>query len=89
MPRRLLRLSLLFSVGSLLFILLNVWLGQRVYYLDHLALFNATVAVVLALIAAALGVGLAGLWKARGRSGWLWFASAVPLVLVGVLVVFG
>ena len=46
-------------------------------------------AAVLASGAAALGVGLVGRWKTRGRSAWLWFASAVPVLLVGVLLIFG
>ena len=82
MPRRLLRLSLLFNVGSLFLMHVSVALGRRVYYLDHLPLFNAMAAGILALSAAALATGLAGTWKVRGRSAWLWFADGVALLVL-------
>jgi hypothetical protein len=74
--------SLLLSAGSLLLGLVSMTLGRRVNYLDYLTLFNSMAAAMLALGAAALAAGVIGTWKSRGRSGVMWLASAIAVLIL-------
>ncbi len=77
--------SLLSSAASLLLAATSIVIGRQVDYLDHLPLFNAMAAGMLALVLAALLSGLAGTWKARGRGAWLWSANVVAVFATAFL----
>lgn len=82
--RRGLDASLLLSTMSLLLALISVLLARRVDYVDHLALFNAMAAAMLALAIGGVAIGLFATWRARGRGVSPWLADALALLVVGL-----
>ena len=56
---------------------LNIYLGTKVNYLDHLLLFNVLTIVTLKCVGIAIILSIAGLWKARFKN--------IPLVLMSLV----
>ena len=77
--------SLALTTCSLLLGLVNIQLGRRLNYLEHLPIFNSMAAAMLALVVAGLVVACVPLVRARGRSASLWLAAALAIVVLGSL----
>ena len=75
-------LSLSFTTASFLLGLISILIGRRVHYLDHLPVFNAIAATMLALVVVGLAAPVVPLWRSRGRGASLWIAAALALVVV-------
>ena len=76
--------SLALSACSLLLALVSIQLGRRLRYLDHLPMFNAMAAVILALVGAGFVAAFASLVKTRAQSSSSWLAAAFALVILGL-----
>ena len=77
------RVSLVLTTCSLLLALINIQLGRRLNYLEHLLMFNTLAAGMLAFAAAALVVAGVALAKARGRGVSLWLPTVLAIVVLG------
>ena len=89
MRDRSLKTTLLLSTSSFLLAVFLAALGQIVWYLDYLLLFNFLMVVVVSLSAAALITGAMGLWQCRGNRWQQWVASLLPIVWLWALFSFG
>ena len=78
------KVSLVLTTGSLLLALVNILLGRRLNYLEHLPMFNTLAAGMLALVAAALVVAGVPLVKARRRSASLWLVAVLAGFVFGL-----
>jgi len=77
--------SVWLSAAAVLTGVTSILIGRRVNDIDHLALFNAMAIAILAFSAGAIGAGVAGIWRSRGRSPLLWFASALAVAVVALV----
>ena len=78
-------ISLLLTTTSILLAFAAIQLGHRLNYLEHLPMFNAMAAGMLALVVAGLVFAAVTLVRARGMGGSLWFAASLATVVLGML----
>lgn len=78
--------SLLLSISSLLLASVSIILGNQVDYLAYLLFFNTMAWLMVSLSIAALLLGLIGIYRTRGQSRSLWFASIVALLVLGLYI---
>jgi hypothetical protein len=69
--------SIALTLGSVLLGVLNIGLGRRVNYLEHLTAFNSLAAAMLALVSIGFVVSVVSLVRNRGRNGSLWGSAAL------------
>lgn len=75
--------SLALTITSILLGVVNILLGRRMNYYQHLPLFNSLAAAVLVLVGAALVFAFAALVRNRGRGASQWVAAGLAIVVLG------
>lgn len=76
-------LSLSLTTCSFLLALISVQLGRRLYYLEHLPIFNVLAIAMLAFVTAAIVIAFTALLRNRGRGFSLWCTTGLAFMLLG------